>query len=276
MNRWLLLLALLLLSIMVAACLPDVPEPVPTLPLETATPTPDLTDTIVWFPPTATYTPAPTRESTPTPELRPLEGDVILIDTFTEREGWQVARSVVGSIAYGQDELTLAVSSPRGLLVSFRSAPALADFYLEVNVEPNLCRGSDAYGLLLRAQSSGDYYRLLLNCNGEVRFERLMNSRSLPLHDWIGSGLPPGGMIPARLGVWALKDEMRVFVNGVHQFTVRDKTWNGGQIGVFARSAGDTPLTVSFSQLEVYTVEGGRLPPMPAATEARPSATPKP
>jgi hypothetical protein len=224
------------LLFLLAGCLPAQSSPTPVLPTETATIIPSPTETIVWFPATATFTPAPTREVTPTPELRPNRGESILTDTFTDRTSWQTTRSTAGSIAYGQDELTLAVSSARGSLVSFRSAPALIDFYLEIEAEPSLCRGGDAYGLLLRAHSNQDFYRLLLNCNGEVRFERLMEARSLPLHDWSSTGQPPGGMMTTRLGVWALKDEMRIFINDVYQFTVKDPIWTGGQIGVFARS----------------------------------------
>jgi hypothetical protein len=36
-------------------------------------------------------------------------------------------------------------------------------------------------------------------------------------------------------------------------FSVRDTGDPSGTLGVFARSAGDTPLTVSFSNLKVYS-----------------------
>jgi hypothetical protein len=260
---------LLLFLLVLSACMPAAAaEPTPVVPTETATTTPTATGTIIWFPPTATLTPMPTREVTPTPELRPGVTDIIVEDLFTDKESWHTARTAVGSIAYGRDELTLAVSSSRGLLISMRSDPLLADFYLEIEADPSLCRGSDAFGLLLRAHSTQDFYRLLINCNGQVRLERIKESKSLPLQDWVPNGLPPGGMVRTRLGIWALKDELRIFVNDVYQFTVKDPVWTVGQIGVFARSAGDTPLTVSFSRLTVRAVEGGRSP--------LPTMTPRP
>jgi hypothetical protein len=57
-----------------------------------------------------------------------------------------------------------------------------------------------------------------------------------------------------QLGVWAQGQDMHVFINDVYQFSVRDTVWSGGALGLFARSAGDTPLTVSFSNLVVYQV----------------------
>jgi hypothetical protein len=86
--------------------------------------------------------------------------------------------------------------------------------------------------------------------------ERLKNGEVVPLQDWLGSGqVFPGGMMSLRLGVWAFKEEMRIFINNEYQFTVRDPVWPEGQVGVFARSAGDTPLTVNFSQLQIYGLD---------------------
>jgi hypothetical protein len=264
------------LLLIIAGCMPVPVSPTPIPPTETATITPVPTETIIWFPATATLTPMPTRQVTPTPELRPNISNVILEDFFSDKESWSTMRSAVGSVAYGRDELTLAVSSPRGLLTSLRRDVLLSDFYLEIEADPSLCRGSDAYGLMLRAHSNQDYYRLLINCEGQVRLERIKDAKSLPLQDWIPNGLPSGGMVRTRLGVWALNNELRIFINDMYQFTVTDSVWTGGQIGVFARSAGDTPLTVSFSKLSVRALEGGRLP-LPTATpiSIKPSATPR-
>jgi hypothetical protein len=101
----------------------------------------------------------------------------------------------------------------------------------------------------------------------------------LPLQDWLSSGqVPPGAMLAVRLGVWALGDELRFFVNDIYQFAVRDPLWKSGRVGLYARAAGDTPLTVSFSNLQVQEIDVSRIPtPEPTSTQTvLPSATRRP
>jgi hypothetical protein len=264
------LMLFFLVALALTACLPVEASPTPVPPTETVTVTLLPSATIIWFPATPTFTPFPTQEITPTLDLRPAMSGVILEDRFDDPQSWATSRTAVGSVAFGQNELTLAVASPRGSLLSLRKAPQLDDFYLEIDALPSLCRTDDNYGLLLRATSLYDYYRLLVNCNGQLRMERLKNGKPVVLQDWVTSGqVFPGGMIRLRLGVWAQKDEMRVFVNGIYQFTAHDPVWASGQLGVFARSTGDTPLTVNFSQLKIYHLDSSVA--VPAVTTPTPS-----
>lgn len=242
-----------MVCLLLNACLPEVtPTPDP-LPTATGTATPTITATIVWFPPTATFTPAPTVQVEPTPDLRPALGEVILTDDFNDTSQWLTSRNASGSVAYGKNELTLAVAQAKGSLLSLRKTPQLHDFYAEIDALPSLCRGSDAYGMLVRAASGEDFYRILLNCAGQVRVERVKNSKNVLLYDWAASGqLQPGGLMRARLGVAAQGDELNIYVNDAYQFSVKDPVFSSGVIGVFARAAGETPLTVSFSNLVVH------------------------
>lgn len=250
------LLAVLLIVLPVSACLPPTPSPTPVPPTATVTITPTPTVTIVWFPPTPTFTPAPTRIVEPTVDLRPHLGAVWLKDDFTGQDQWQTTRNDIGSVAYGKQELTLAVSAERGALLSLRKTPQFNNFYMEVDALPSLCRAGDIYGVLLRAASGGDYYRLMMNCNGELRMERVMNSRYTVLKDWVSTGqVRPGGMLRARLGVLAQDADLSVFVNDAFQFSVRDTAFESGALGVYARAAGDSPLTVNFSNLVVYYLD---------------------
>jgi len=246
---WVVFAALLALS----ACAPPV-APAQESPAETptATHTPPATETIVWFPPTPTRTPAPTIAIEPTPDLRPARGPELLVDDFSDAGHWQVGQSDSGSIAYGRNELTLAVRQPRAALTSLRDGPELGDFYLEITTKANLCRGADMYGLLLRAASPDDYYRFLINCNGELRLERIMEGRSLPLVDWTQSGIVPvGSPVVLRIGVSASGNELSFYINDLHQFDISDPVHSSGVVGVYVRSTGDSALTISFSDLVV-------------------------
>lgn len=253
-----------------SACLPATPVISTITPTQLPSPSPSPTATVIWFPPTATLTPLPTREVLPTEDMHPAVAEVMLEDNFSDKTLWETVRTEVGSAAYGQNELTLAVSAPEEYLVSFRIEPQLSDYYLEIDVQPSLCRQDDLYGLLLRAESRQDFYRLMINCSGEMRLERVMAGRFLVLQDWVPTGkIFPG--LKFRVGVWAANDELRVFVDDQFQFLVRDTVFPGGQVGVFARAAGNTPLTVNFSHMVIQSINTGGIPTAVPTTTITPT-----
>lgn len=261
-----------LLGLLVGAC-----QPATVTPTGTPTPVPPTlppTATINWFPITATATVLPTSTplTTPTPALLPEPGALILSDDFSPSTAWSTTRSEAGSIAFGNNELTLAVTQRRSRLYTLRATPRMDDFYLEITSTASLCRTGDTYGLLLRAESAQDFYRLLIGCDGRVRFERVIRGAASPLQDWQPSGqVPPGAPLSLRLGVWAEGSTLRVFINNEMQFEVNDKIWTSGQLGLFAASAAEAPLSVSFSDLQIYRAAG--LSPLPTVTPT-PSPTP--
>jgi hypothetical protein len=252
--------------------------------LPTQTPQPEMTETstIVWFPPTSTPTPIPTMIITPTQDLRPALGNVVLTDAFTSSTAWNTGRSAAGSIAVDGGELALAVSQPKGSLFTYRTIPLLGDFYLEIIARPSLCRGDDVYGLLFRSLSNASFYRWMISCNGQLRVERSNNYQLAILKDWTPSGqVPPGSPLVLRLGVWAVGNELRFFINDYFQFSVQDPVFSQGLMGVYARSAGETALTVGFSDLKVRSIQGFKptststITPVPSPTRrVWPTATP--
>ena len=243
----------------------------PTLvPTDTPSPTLTNTATTVWFPPTDTPTAMPTQVVQPTVDEKPSVEDELLADDFTNQAQWSTGLTAAGSVAFGDKELTLAVSQPKGTLLSLSKVNLAQNFYLEITVDLSLCKGGDAYGLLLRASSPADYYRYAISCTGQLRLERVKNSQLAIVQDWTPAGqIPPGSPLLLKLGVWSAGSEMRFFINGEYQFSASDPVFTGGVLGVFARSAGDTPLTVSFSDLHLYGL--GALPtaiPSPSVTPA--------
>ncbi len=246
----------------------------PTLiPTDTPSPTLTITATTVWFPPTDTPTAMPARIIQPTVDEKPSVEDELLADDFTNPAQWSTGQTAAGSVAFGDKELTLAVSQPKGALFSLSKAPLPENYYLEITVDLSLCKGGDAYGLLLRASSPANYYRYAISCTGQLRLERVKNSQLAIVQDWTPAGqIPPGSPLLLKLGVWSAGSQMRFFVNDEYQFSASDPVFTGGVLGVFARSAGDTPVTVSFSDLRLYGL--GALPlPLPSAT---PTLTPTP
>ncbi len=211
------------------------------------------TATPVWFPPTATPTPFPTQVVTPTPEQRPGVGEEIFSDDFEDPSMWALASGDQGTVALGENDLSIAIQSGKSYIYSLRKEPVLSNFYLEITVGPTLCNGLDEYGILLRASGNRDGYRFGLSCDGQTRLDRITGFETNNLLPWSISGaFPPGAPSLSKIGVWALGGELRFFINDTYQFSIRDPRIANGQIGVYARSSGVGSLTVLFSKLVVH------------------------
>ena len=232
------------------SCLPvNLAPPTETpIPTETAIPT----ETIVWFPASATATQLSVPTYTGTPDMSPGIGRLTLEDDFSDDEVWDIATSDSGSASIHKNRLTLAVQ-PGYYLASMRRELPLSDFYAEITARPSLCRGEDNYGLVVRGVGSS-FYRFVLACNGMIRAERISGGTRQPLQEPVPSGDAPGAPGEVRMGIWAVGSEMRLFLNGRYQFTVVEPTFPSGALGVFVRSTGETPVTVTFSDLAVYEV----------------------
>lgn len=218
------------------------------------TETPAPTPTRVWFPPSATPTPQFLSTKEPTPEMRPGVGPDLLSDDFDDPFLWEIAASDEASSSINNNRLTLAVQS-RVYMTSLRRDLLIDDYYAEITAQPSLCKGEDSYGILIRA-NGGSYFRFALACDGTVRAERVTNSVRLVLQQPLPSGdVPPGAPGEVRIGVWAVGNEMRLFLNGRFQFNIDDPSFPIGTVGVFVRSAGETPVVVSFSDLIIREVD---------------------
>ena len=229
--------------------------PIPMLATDTSPLAATITPTIVWFPPTEIPTPFPTPVVTPTEDMRPNTGDILFEDDFSSRTGWTLTHSQTGSVAYGKNELTIAIGETNAYLFSVREEPTFSDFYLEITAEPNLCKDLDEYGVLIRVTPTIDYYRFSLSCNGQIRLDRVSGGQASSPQPWILSGaVPPGAPSSSRLGISAEGEEMSFFVNGQYQFSIHDPRLTSGGVGVFARSTNNTAVTINFSDLIVYEI----------------------
>ena len=234
-----------------SACLPSTSTPPTETPVPTDTPPP--TATIVWFPPSATPTLKSLPTSTSLPEMNPGIGEIIISDDFTNDSAWDTAVSDQGTAAISRNRLTLA-AEPDVYLVSMNRDVILDNFYAEITARPSLCRGEDSYGIIARSQGNS-FYRFTLTCNSMIYMERIKNSIRLLMQESTPSGdAPRGAPGEVRIGIWANGSEMRFFLNGRFQFSVTDPSTPSGGFGVFARAAGDTPLSVIFSDFVVYDV----------------------
>ena len=243
--RWLCIILLLALTACSALARPTLGTATPRPP----TPTPILSPTVVWFPPTETSTPSALTLATATADFLPGLGEVLYSDDFTDPKNW----SDLGTDSVRDGRLTLA-ASPGVYLMSLHQELLVSNFYAEITAHLQLCRGADEYGFLVRAIPAS-YYRFTLNCNGEVKADRITNRARTPLQmPFLTIDAPHSGPSEVTLSVWAVGREMRFFLNGHYQFTADDPTIPSGSLGVFVRASDDSPITISFSDLVVRAV----------------------
>ena len=245
-------MAWLAMTIILTACLPINSTP------STATPpptdAPPQTPTIVWFPPSATPTLQLFPTNTATPEMNPGIRSQIFSDDFSDASLWDTAVSDQASAIISRNRITLSVQ-PGIFVSSLRRDITLTNFYAEISARPSLCRADDNYGIIIRS-TGNSFYRFVLSCSGFVHVERIKSGTRLIIYNPVPSGdAPPGAPGEVRIGLWAVGSEMRLFLNGRFQFSVAEKTFPSGAFGVFANAKGDTPVTVTFSDLRVYDVD---------------------
>ena len=240
--------------LLVTGCMPT--ETIPMEELFSPTPSLTTTPTVIWFPATATPTTAVIPTATPNPAANPSYGSALFSDNFSSSGVWQDAQNANGIISVGNDSITLAVKAEKGSLFTLRSNTIVSDFYLETTVKRvALCRDTDQYGVLFRAQDEQNFYRLMVNCQGMVAVQQVAGSTPSFLMDWVSSS-DATQWKPFTLGVWAKGQTIRIYINDHLQGEITRNTFRSGGVGYFAKAAADTPLTVSFSDLTVYELNG--------------------
>jgi len=240
-------------SILLSACISlTAPEPVATA---SSTPAPSPTVIIEWFPSSPTPEQLPTIAVTPTQELMSEIGEIIFQAELLSPEGWTIPQTDRGQININNGEINIVINEPKSLLVGTLERPDLHDFYAEITVNPVLCAGEDEYGFLFRVIGRDQYYRFSLSCDGEVRIDKIVEGGNSVLYPWTRSGaVPVGAPSISKLVVFAVQEEIRIFINGEPQAVILDQDLRVGSFGVFARSAGEGAVTVSFSDLIVREV----------------------
>jgi hypothetical protein len=163
--------------------------------------------------------------------------------------------SARGSAALGDHELTIVINERRAYISAARTDLHLADFYAEVTAATSLCAGQDEFGILLRAESPADFYRFALSCDGNMRLDRIRGgTASSPLGWTPSASIPRNAPAAILIGVWADGGQFHFYINGAYQITVAAPLIPAGTLGFFARSAGDTAMTVNFRELTVWEV----------------------
>lgn len=237
----------------------SIETPQPALFTPTATQTHSPTPTVDWFPATATPTLVPSATPTPPTTLEdPYEGvgNLLIEDDFTNTVWWQTLQSESGNIAFGEENLTFAVSKPESILTSLSQHNLPQDFYLEVTLQTSLCQLEDHIGIIFWRESSSNFYQVLLNCGGQYRLELVQDGLRYGLIDWTAaSQVQLGAPATNKLGLWVYQGDLRFFINDTYQFTERVAKDRTGTLGLLARTVAGPAMTIKFSDLAIYQVE---------------------
>jgi hypothetical protein len=233
------------------------PESLPSTPTVTETTIP--TPTIDWFP--ATTTPTYIPSTTPTLAII-IEGqqqgikEMLINDDFSDPSLWQTSQNSTGNVAFGNQNLTLAVASQGSSLSSLSQHELPPNFYLEITIQTSLCQPQDQVGMNFWYQSSSDFYRLLINCAGQYRLELIQGGLSYVLRNWeSATQIQPGAPASNRVGIWAYQGQLELYFNDAFQIEERVALDRSGGLSVFARSIESSAMTVKFSDLRIFRVE---------------------
>jgi hypothetical protein len=249
--------------VFLVACSGLFPSPLVT---ETPGPTQTSTATTLWFPSTNTPTPFISPTVQPTEMYHSGVGSLLFADSFNKPADWDTSISDRASAIIDRNRLLLSLGGQGPLSISsMRSQPPLLDFYAEATATISLCSGRDQYGMVFRAGQG--FYRITLNCSGQVRLERGASGTITPLLLWLNSGdVPSGPPGDVKIGVWAMGSELRIYLNDHFQFSSSDPNPQAGRLGFYVFANSTQPVTVAFSDLSVYTVFKPSPTPSPTAS----------
>lgn len=248
-----LLVISLVLMLFLGACGAEetpVPEPSATPVLPTTEPSP----TIDWFPRTPTPTPQipvtqlPVEPTSSTPPA----ANLITADDFSDLQIWQTDSSTAGTVAYETNALSLAVNGGKNTLSSLSAHELPSDYYLEINLDAQMCSPDDQFGLILWNNSSSGTFRIWFSCSGQVMLDRVLPSGTTVLQKWQSARkFQVGSPATNRIGVRSVNNSLEVYVNETHQFTYSPLNKLNGALGVIAQSGSDLPMTIRVSDLQI-------------------------
>lgn len=195
--------------------------------------------------------PASPTFSPPLPTLitdpRTTLGTPTLLDNFNNRNNWSVYEDEHVRFRIRDNTLEMMAFNANGRDGWMLSWPEAADFYLEMTAQPEHCQGLDRYGLIFRSDSN-DGYLLGLSCDGRYSLRSWDGEQFEAIIDWTSiPAISSGSGQALRLGVMAVGDQLKLYINGQMIDAAEDDLFSDGGVGVFigADETADFRVTVS-------------------------------
>jgi hypothetical protein len=210
-----------------------------------------------------TSQPSPTRTAPPptraaVPEHKVGLGAPLYEDDFELESGWETGASPRGAVSQLDGKLIISVQGPSSTLSSLSPIEPIADFLVEIEAHSGICENGDEYGLIVRVGGAGNptqdsHYRFLITCEGAVRASRFLSGAEAPILPITTSAdVLSGAPAVNRIGISAIGDMFRFFVNDMQVFEVEDGEIPTGRIGVIVRARRGAQTTISFDDFRVW------------------------
>jgi hypothetical protein len=233
----------------------DIPTETISVPLaspsETLPPLPSDTP----IPPTDTPMPivSPTRPPDD-PALRFGEPD--WQDTFDTPDNWAPYDGGQTRVEIKDGHFFYTSKTPDNRTYWILAGLPIRNYYMEVTAQtPAVCSGQDRFGIIFRAPDTSQGYILMLSCEGKYRLSIINPSGIVDLVPWNAHpAIQIGPNQINRLAIWAEKDLLVVYINGVGLAGLRDSTYNiAGRFGFSIASQNTEEFTVIFDDLMIWS-----------------------
>lgn len=250
------------------ASTPEIATPLPTA---SAAILPSVTP-VTEQPGTPSSTPSPTQPPTPSgPPLDPNStwGSPKLSDAM--RPGTEINWAGEDGEMPDTDNIRLVLEDDHLLVTGKKwgfdtwwfSWPDVSDFYLEMTVKTETCKGSDAYGFVVRGPLRGAKptrgYIVAFSCDGKYLLRRVDGTdpyQSIDLIPWTASSLIHSGSKQTNIiGIEADGGALSVYANRYKVAQFNDDRYSKGRYGVYVR-VGETPsYTYKVDELAYWVIE---------------------
>lgn len=220
-------------------------------PEPTATAEPSATPTLT-LTPTATIQPTPT---TPVDDPTNTLGNPDYEDDFDNPSYWLQDDNADFVVKLQDNKLQYTKKADNNYSLWTASWKTIQDFYLEIVAQvPGACSGKDEWGMLFRTPEATKGHLFTITCDGYFRMrvwdgsdmDTIVN-RTQSEHINTGSGAIN------RLGIMAIDEEIKIYVNGFFLATVNSNKFDMmGPYGITINAVDTADLTVHFSELRYW------------------------
>lgn len=181
---------------------------------------------------------------------------VLFSDDFSgsQAASWSLEADDIAGTTIQDGRLIITVNQANTLQYANLNEPLFDDFILEVDATQLVGSLESSFGILIRLQSPGEFYRYDITGDGRYTVERrnFDGSWTRFTDDWPETTALLGGLNATnRLRVVAEGPQLSFFANDELLQTFTDNTYPIGTIALDAATFGRVPLSVAFDNLEI-------------------------
>jgi hypothetical protein len=172
-------------------------------------------------------------------------------DFSNPSSGWQTLSDISADVKYDAGKLHFLIKQ-ESLTQWSLAGKTFQDGVLEAEAQPNAGPTDNGFGLMFRVKDRKNFYHFEISSDGYWRAGVMRNGNWENWDDWaVNNAIRPGNA-PNKLKVMMKEDTFTFFVNDQQVLQKQDKSFDIGDIGLFALTVIDKPGTdVSFDNASV-------------------------